>query len=146
MKAQKKFKCGPSGGKGGKDFEDTPRLGTKIAEISIWAGDVVEGIRITWSGGDYLEHGSCSGDPKQPVVQLRDDEYLVAISGKYGEYIDHIKFYTSKENEYEYGGSHGDVEFDYNADLTDMNAHIIGFFGRAQKVVDAIGCIFALKD
>jgi len=143
MSAQ--MKCGPSGGIGGENFVDTlPPTKMKIKEVLVWYEDTVEAIQVTWSDNSKSDkHGKGNANPTS--FTLRDDEYLVSISGRYGKSLDRITLITTKGQEKSFGGEGGDVEFYYNVDPTYSQAHIIGFFGRAGDVIDAIGCIFSVE-
>ncbi|MEA3342323.1 MAG: jacalin-like lectin [Chloroflexota bacterium] len=141
-----RMKCGPSGGIGGKDFVDPlPPAKVKIKEILVCYKDAVEAIQITWSDSSKSDkHGKGNTNPTS--FPLDDDEYLVSISGRYGETLDKITLITSKGKETSFGGEGGDVEFFYNVDPAYSQAHIIGFFGRADDAIDAIGCIFSVEE
>lgn len=151
MNDQNRFSCGPSGGTGGTKFDDPPPPKAKIRQINIWVkkdddNAIINGIQVEWSDGSSSKtHGSETRSPKH-YVPLDDDEYLVGISGRYGDHLDYITFVTTKK-ECPFGGKGGDVEFYYNTSddgVSLPDVHIIGFLGRSGDTVDAIGCIFTI--
>ena len=138
------MKCGPSGGIGGKDFEDIcPPQGKKISGITIWYDKVVEAIQVAWSDGSFSEkHGR--GDDHSTPITLDKNEYLIGISGKYGVGVDSISFVTTKQVHGSYGGEGGDVEFYYNVDPSYPQAHIVASLVRAVENLDAIVFVFSV--
>jgi len=153
MSEQIRFRCGPSGGKGGDGFEDTPPPKAKISQVNIWVKEdddkaVIHAIQVEWLDDSNSDiHGEAAKYPMHHVT-LRDDEYLVGISGKCGDHLDKITFHTTNKD-YPFGGTGGDVEFYYNLSddgVSIRDIHIVGFMGRDGDVIDAIGCIFALKE
>jgi hypothetical protein len=73
-------------------------------------------------------------------ITLDPDEYIVGISGRYGDHIDSLRIYTNKKNSPVLGGTGGSVDFGYTAPQGQM---IVGFFGRAGDNLDAIGVLYA---
>ncbi len=80
------------------------------------------------------KHGGNGG--KEYTMSLDDDEYIIAIYGKSGGYIDSIQFRTNKKT-YSIFGGNGGKEFRFEAP---SGYQIIGFFGRSGGYVDALGC------
>ena len=64
----------------------------------------------------------------------------IGISGRFGDHIDSIRFYTNKKTSQVFGGSGGTVDFGYTAPQGQM---IVSFFGRAGDNLDAIGVLYA---
>lgn len=131
------------GGRGGSPFadQDTP-LGARISEIRIRAAKMVDGIQVVYTlqDGRTLEgnqHGGRGGN--QAVFRLDSDEYIVGISGRYGDVLDSISFITNKRTSPRFGGSGG--ERDYRIDLPSGNM-AIGFCGRSGEYLDAIGLVY----
>jgi hypothetical protein len=105
----------------------------------------VDAIQVSWSDSSPAhKHGGNAGS--SDTIRFASDEYLVGISGKYGEKVDSIRFVTNKEVYGPYGGPGGDVEYDYNdAKPISPSVTIVGFCGRAGDYIDAIGCIFSVE-
>ena len=138
------IKCGPSGGIGARDFDDTLlAAGKRITKLTVWHGKWVDAIQVFWSDGSSSDkHGGGGGSGD--TIHLAEDEYLVGIFGKYGEKVDSIHFVTNKDTYGRYGGLGGDVEYHYNdAKLPLPNITIVGFFGREENYIYAIGCVFS---
>lgn len=137
------FKSGPSGGRGGDDFQDNfSSEGLKIKRIDIWHGNRIDAIQIYWSNGTHSnKHGGGGGT--QTKIELDNDEYLVGIQGRYGATVDSISLTTTKRSLGKYGGDGGNVSFDYNTSPQMPKIEIIAFFGRSGDKIDAIGCIFS---
>jgi hypothetical protein len=92
-------------------------------------------------------NGNCDPPPGSPLdlhggagFNLDPDEYLIGISGTFGDHINSIMFYTNKRTSPTYGGSGGTDTFSYTAPT---GQRIVGFFGRAGDNLDAIGVLYA---
>ena len=143
------MKCGPSGGIGGSDFADTPSPEVRITALTVWHGKWVDAIQVFWSDGTSSpKHGGGSGDGT--TIPLADGEYLVGIFGRYGEKVDSIGFVTNNRVCGPYGGSGGDVDYHYNdakhedVKPTSPSVTIVGFCGREEDYIYAIGCVFSV--
>jgi hypothetical protein len=132
-----------AGGDGGVLFSDTEiPSGARIFEIYVHCGRYVDSVQIAYilPDGRTLagpRHGGSGG--QRQVFRLDSDEHLLGISGRYGDYIDSIKFYTDKRTSPTYGGSGG--KRDFRIEVPSHN-HAIGFVGRAARYLDAIGLNF----
>lgn len=131
-----------AGGSGGSPFSD-PELpqGAKIAEVRIQSGDRVDGIQIVYllPDGSLLEgarHGRMGGSYR--TFRLDSDEYVIGISGRYGDTVDSLQIRTNKRTSQLFGGRGGDK--DYRVDVPTGNQGI-GFTGRCGSSMDAIGLI-----
>ena len=127
------------GGNGGREFVTHLHThGEQISEIRVAAGDFVDGLQIVFTNAlgqpDELPIVGGDGGTRADFV-LDEDEYLVGISGRYGDFIDQIQFHTNKRVSPVYGGSGGDVFSLYAAE----GEEVAGFFGRAGWFIDAIG-------
>ena len=127
------------GGTGGREFvAHLHTHGEQITEIHIAAGDLVDALQIVFTNAlgqpDSLPIIGGSGGERF-IFTLDEDEYLVGISGRYGDYIDQIQFHTNKRNSPTYGGNGGQVFSLYAAD----GDEVAGLFGRAGWYVDSVG-------
>ena len=137
---------GTSGGQGGYPFaEYAIPDGTRIAEIRVLSGWYVDSIQVIYAdaagnetpmeqvggaGLHFAEH--------ENRFVLDADEYLVGISGASGQYVDNICFHTNKRVSDVYGGRGGENPFSY---MADAGSQIIGFYGRADWYLDAVGVL-----
>lgn len=129
-----------AGGGGGSSFADTGfPSGGRVAEVSVWSGDVVDSVQIAYELPDgrtvaSARHGGPGGQPN--TFRLDSDEYITGISGRYGNYIDSLTIYTNKRTSPAYGGRGGERDFRVNAP---SRSQAVGFIGRSGEYLDAIG-------
>ena len=132
---------GPSGGSGGEPFEDgnLPE-GARVSEVRVWAGGAVDAIQfVLEAAGQFYElpkHGGGGGTIN--VFTLLSDELLTGISGLYNGRIGQIRFHTSSGRSSAPYGRGGKAEFSFEAPA---GGQIVGLFGRAGGMVDALGAI-----
>lgn len=135
---------GPSGGNGGHEFHGYAiPVGAKLREIRVTAGYYVDGIQLVYSdaGGALVEMPHIGGKGGlHHTLTLDADEYLQAVSGRCGRYIDSIRFHTNKRSSDTYGGPGGSDEFRYEAAA---NGEIVGFAGRADWYLDQLSVVVA---
>ncbi len=139
------FQMGPSGGRGGNEFKDSGfKDQTRIKTITVYAGNIIDSIEITYITENKVtksdRHGGGGGDKN--VFNLDDDEYIIKISGKYGNKVDSLIIQTNKRTLKKCGKDGGDVNFSYEAP---EGMEIIGFFGHAGDTLDSIGVIIRIK-
>lgn len=130
---------GPTGGVSGTPFDDTPPYNdSKIKEIRVWSGTCIEALQSVHAiDGEAVEgkrHGGRSGH--LGVMKLADDEYVIEIYGRYASYIESLNIRTNHGQVRRFGGQGGHAEFIYTAP---SGFQIIGFWGRAGHLLDAIG-------
>ena len=131
------------GGQGGDSFSDTQMPdGAREFEAVISSGEFMDSIQLVY----MLPDGRTQSTPRRGgsggerrVFRFDSDEYLMGISGRYGNYIDSLRIHTNKRTSSIYGGSGGNR--DYRIDIPPGN-HAIGFKGRAGDYLDAIGLIY----
>lgn len=129
-----------AGGGGGNEFSDTDiPSGAKIKEIRIRSSRFVDAIQAVYTlrDGSILEgplHGGRGGNIR--VFRLDPDEYITAITGRYGRFIDSITIQTNKRTSQVFGGSGGDRNFRISVPPGNQ---VVGFVGRAAQYLDAIG-------
>jgi predicted flap endonuclease-1-like 5' DNA nuclease len=135
-------KVGPVGGEGGQPFDnyEIPE-GAKLREIRLLTDRFVNAIQLIFTDkdgnvGELRPIGGLNGHLE--IFTLGSDEYLTAISGKHGWYIDSIQFHTNKRSSGIFGGKGGDSEFILEAP---KNYEISGLFGKADWFIDQLGII-----
>lgn len=136
---------GPTGGNGGQEFGDyTVPAGASVREVHIFAGLYVDAIQLKYlDANDVLVelpkiggHGFPSAS--HHVVTLEPGEVIIGVSGRSGGYVDSIRIQTNKRVTDSFGGFSGVHEFHFAAP---ENSEIVGFFGRADWFVDALGVV-----
>ena len=127
------------GGNNGREFvTHLHTQGEQITEIHISAGDFIDALQIRFTNAlgqpDSLPFVGGKGG-ETFLFALDEDEYLVGISGRSGDFVDQIQFHTNKRVSPAYGGKGGDVFALYASE----GEEVAGFFGRAGWFVDSIG-------
>ncbi|THU69959.1 hypothetical protein C4D60_Mb08t19910 [Musa balbisiana] len=116
----------------------------RIINIEIRAREVIDGIAITFTRNGRTEAKNFGGPLGNPYeIPLQVDEYLVGIEGSVDTIlgITLVRNLTLRTNKESYGpfGTSGGKPFS----LPLLDGKIIGFFGRAGAVIDAIGVYLA---
>ncbi|CAL9156408.1 unnamed protein product [Musa hybrid cultivar] len=117
-----------------------------ITNIKIRAGEVIDGIVITFTRNGLRVTESFGGTGgKLYEIPLQDDEYLVGVEGSVDTMwgITLVRNLTLRTNKKSYGpfGTSGGKSFSVPV----ASGKIIGFFGRAGSMIDAIGVYLAPK-
>jgi hypothetical protein len=132
-----------SGGQGGFEFADRDiPSGSRVLEIHVFSGKYVDAIQMTYVLPDSREmmgprYGGNGG--RESIFHIDSDEYVVGISGRYGDYIDSLQIQTNKRKSPLWGGSGGVREYRINVPAGNQ---AVGFTGRAAKYLDAIGLVY----
>ncbi len=132
------------GGRGGTQFSDTLTFGgARVFEVHIYSGEFVDSLQMIYLLPDgrtqpSSRRGGSGG--RQNIFRLDSDEYIVGLSGRYGNYIDSIRIHTNKRVSPLYGGAGGSQE--YRINVAPGN-HAVGFAGRAGNHLDAVGLLYA---
>ncbi len=132
---------GPVGGAGGRPFpEQLVPDKSRVSEIVIHCCDYVDGIQLVYKTPSNKKNsfplvGGEGGE--RHVFTLKQGEYLLAVSGRAGWYLDCIQFHTNMRSSPVYGGQGGQpfymkVEKDFE---------IRGLAGRAECYVDSLGLL-----
>jgi hypothetical protein len=135
-------RCGPSGGAAGEEFADDVLLEDwQVAEVRIHAQEQVHAVQIVHVTCDgrrhaYPVHGRTVAEPY--ILQLKDDEFIVAISGHFSGQVDSIRIHTNKRVSPLLGGADGGGGYAYEAP---SGSEIVGFCGRAGDSLSAIGVV-----
>jgi hypothetical protein len=131
------------GGNGGNAFTD-PLIptGGRVTAVQIRAGDRIDSVQFTYSlpngtTTSGIRHGGSGGETT--TFQLDDEEYIVGLSGKYGDTLDSLCIITNKRTSQVFGGGGGDR--DYQISVPSGN-QAVGFAGRAGDYLDAIGLVY----
>lgn len=139
----KLYKMGCSGGITGTDFSDVniPETG-RVAGLKIWAGKRIRAIQTVIESNQTAMplkvHGEAKG--QQHSFQFAPGEYIKSIQGKYANKIHRLEITTNLRSFGPFGGNEG-VDFEYTAP---DGYEIIGFCGRADDEIDAIGVILRM--
>jgi hypothetical protein len=141
--------CGPSGGGGGGEFNDELKLidlklapNHRVVRVVIRTGEIVDFVQIIHilPDNDTLvdldPHGGSGGG--QQSLDLRADERITQIDGRYGQLVDSINIRTNQGRVLSGGGGGGVQGYLYQAP---PGLQIVGFFGRSGAVMDAIGIV-----
>ncbi|XP_064975317.1 protein GOS9-like [Musa acuminata AAA Group] len=136
------IKVGLWGGNGGSEWD--MGAADRITEIKIGAVEAIDAIVITFIRNDQTEtkhFGSI--DFKPYVISLQEDEYLVGVEGSVDTMwgLTLVRNLTLRTNKDSYGpfGSSGGIPFSVPL----VSGKIIGFFGRAGEMIEAIGVYLA---
>jgi len=145
---------GPSGGSGGKPFDDWAASGhrTDLSALYLVQDSSGKILCIASGYGDlsnrtiYPGHGSSCDKITSPPnssaasYPLQPDEYIVGISGKYGDRVDQLQIYTNHVTQPWTGDKGGDAVFSYTAPHGQM---IVAITGRSDGDLVAIGVMYA---
>ncbi len=132
-----------AGGRGGTPFSDVQvPYGARVSEIHVYSGNAVDAVQMIYElpdGSSFTGPRHGGGGGQMNVFRLDSDEYVVGISGRYGQYIDSLQIRTNKRTSPVYGGRGGDRDYQINLERGNQ---AIGFIGRAGDYLDAIGFTF----
>lgn len=135
-------KLGPSGGDGGLPIEGyVIPAGAHIHAIEVTSGWYVDSIRVIYTDAEGATHalpGFGGHGSYAHRFTLEAGEYLIGVSGRSGRYVDSIAFHTNLRVSPTYGGDSGENTFTF---LAPEASEVVGFFGRADWYVDAIGIV-----
>jgi hypothetical protein len=137
---------GPSGGTGGQYFEDTVFATTsgpgEVVEVRVRSGQYIDAVQVVVLVNGLEQelpiHGGGGGYPQ--AFRLNPGEYIQAMGGRYGQYVDSLFIRTSMGRSQQWGGGGGAAQYFYGA-LS--GTRIRGFIGRAGQYVDAIGAMIS---
>lgn len=122
------------GGTGGNPFDDAPYSSGTITGFSVWYGQYLNGLTISFSSGKGVSNGQTQGTME--YISFASGERLIAVFGSSGDYVDQIGFVTlTADNQAKtYGpfGGPGGAPFL-------IAGEIATFFGRSGQWIDAIG-------
>lgn len=135
-----------AGGSGGTEFVDADvPAGGRIIEVRIHAGEYLDSIQMIYAmpDGRPLEAARHGGEGGRGMsFRLGQGEYIVALSGRCGTYVDSLRIHTNKRTSELFGGRGGERE--YRIDVPDEN-QATGFMGRSGEFLDAIGLTYGRK-
>ncbi len=131
-----------AGGRGGNPYADQEiASGARIAEVIIRAGNTINAVQAIYAlpDGSYVDgtqHGSSGG--RSYRFRLDPDEYIIGLTGRYGDTIDSLRIITNKRTSQTFGGGGGSRDFRLDVP---SGSRAIGFAGRSGATVDAIGLV-----
>ncbi|WP_425144820.1 jacalin-like lectin [Deinococcus sp.] len=136
------YRFGPSGGHGGRAFEEESPL--RLAALRIRHAGRIDAVELLWDDGSHDAaahpaqlHGGSGGTAA--LFELRGaDEWLTRLSGRYGQTVDSLRLETNLGRFAEFGGSGGDHAFCYDVPA---GYALVGLFGSAGHFLDALGVI-----
>jgi hypothetical protein len=131
---------GPFGGGGGNAFQDPgpiPEL-TRISKITIRSGAYIDAIATTYRLPDGSQETHTGGT--QHDIIFNNDEQIIAVVGRSGDYLDNIAFLT--EDRQGVRRTHGPFGGQGGAPFI-VNANVNGFFGRSGIYIDQLGFFVA---
>ncbi len=112
-----------------------------IKKITIMHGRRIERIQVETVNRDGSKTIHATGEKagKTSVIYLRENEYIVAVSGRSGTLIDQLTFFTNRGRKFgPYGGTGGKP---FGIKLP-KGARMIGFSGRSGQAIDQFGLIY----
>jgi len=127
------------GGLGGTPFVDMKVPGTRVSEITIRSGSLIDNIRVSYvyRGQTFTKsHGGNGGSAR--TLRLDSNEYITEFGGRSGSYVDSIYIKTNTGRLMRWGGAGGENSFRFKASRENP---IVGFWGRSGSLIDAIGVI-----
>ena len=122
------------GGTGGRPFSDGQPERAKLTGIRIRAGGRIDSIQLISDNVHGEKHGKDGGILTE--ITSESDECISSISGRAGGRIDKLTIHTNKR-ELSFG-KNGGAPFTLEPP---KGYEIIGFFGRCDAEVDALGII-----
>lgn len=140
---------GPSGGSGGEVCHTNDlHPDWRLTSINVRAKSWVDRIELTFdTGGPEDKIARCGGDGGDPqtVLTINPNEYIVRLTGRYGNYIDF--FYVEvagnpkgpKGRRFGNPSSTASGTFDYQAP---DGMYIAGFLVKSHTYLDAIGVFY----
>ena len=137
------FLISQSGGPGGNPFSITAGQGDQITSITIYSGNVVDAISVTYASSSQQKKGGIRGH--QCPVRILSNEYIKTVKVKYGNVVDSITFGLAQKgsnritNWTTCGGRGGFRTSTYTAP---NGQAIVGFHGREGNVIDSIGVYY----
>lgn len=132
-----------AGGRGGNNFSDLQApAGARIIDVRIRSGDAIDAVRMVnalANGRTVMSpwHGGMGGN--EHSFRLDRDEYIIGLSGRYGDTVDSLQIYTNQRVSQLYGGRGGDRDFRIDVPT---GSQAIGFAGRSGDLLDAAGLTY----
>jgi hypothetical protein len=130
---------GPWGGTGGSMFYFEEIDGMKLVGLGVLFDTRITGIAGYYKdsrGGTYVRNSNPQGGGFYKHIPLADNEYITAIGGTAGRYVNSLSITTNQRCYPEFGKPSGQRFF---ASVR-SGYRIYSFFGRSGKYLDKIGC------
>lgn len=128
------------GGDAGDFFRDRPSPDAAILKVRVRTGRFVDAIGLLYTDGTETYHGGTGGDPASLTLDVEQGEFITEVSGRHGQFIDAIHVRTNLRPKGFGGGGEGGAPFAFRAP---PGQQIIGFWGRAGHLIDALGILLA---
>ena len=134
---------GPSGGPGGHAFSDL-YPGARIVEVRVRAGAYIDGVGLVYQVGSKRVEGPWHGGKGGNLssFKLQENEWITAIGGRSGQYVDSFQIQTNLNRKQRWGGKGGSHRYYYK---TPSGGRLAGLWGRSGRFVDAIGPAFSAQ-
>jgi len=125
------------GGKGGVPYVILLQPSARLAKITIWHRDCVDGIQLETDLGVLPRIGGTGKhrDVQSNTVEFQSDEMLTGISVEFWQYLDRITFHTNLRDFGPYGGHGGLLK---KTIMGPAGRRVVGFRGRHWELVDSI--------
>jgi hypothetical protein len=125
------------GGKGGVPYVILLQASARLAKITVWHRDLVDGIQVETDLGVLPRIGGTGKhrDVQSHTVEFQPDELLTGISVEFWQYLDRITFHTNQRDFGPYGGNRGLLK---KTIMGPSSRRVVGFRGRHWEVVDSI--------
>jgi hypothetical protein len=126
--------CGGSGGVPYCVFAYYP---TRIARVTVWHRQYVDGILLETDHGVLPKIGGTGRhrDIRSDTFALEPGEFITGVSVEYWNYVDRITFHTNKSSYGPYGGGDARLKKFLQAPPGRI---VAGFKGRHWELVDSI--------
>jgi jacalin-like lectin domain-containing protein len=125
------------GGSGGVPFCVFAYYPARIARVTIWHRQYVDGILLETDQGVLPKIGGTGRhrDIRSDTFALEPGEFITGITVEYWNYIDRITFHTNKSSFGPYGGTGARLKKNLQAPPGRL---VVGFKGRHWELVDSI--------
>jgi len=131
------------GGPGGEAFFDyQPQAGARIIDVRIWSGEFVDSVQLVYQ----LPNGRTVAGPRHGgsggtlhVIRLEGDEYILALFGRSGKYVDSLRIRTNRRTTEALGGTGGERDFRIEVPA---GSRAVGLVGRSGEYLDALGLVY----
>ncbi|CAM0958812.1 unnamed protein product [Alopecurus aequalis] len=139
----KPVKIGPWGGPGG-DHRNVQAMPCRLASVTIYSGEGIDGICFTYVGSDYVQYTEGPWGRTlniENTITIDPTDYVTEISGTFGMAYDNcivtsLKIATFNDPDPITFGTPNGTPF--QIPVLD-GGRVVGFFGRSGDLLDAIG-------
>lgn len=101
---------------------------SRITSVLITDGDLIEGLQLFYDGRPGPVHGRAPTAVRHKRLDLDEDESVIAVSGRSGDFLNSIWFFTSKGTSF--GGGRLDLgSFEWTASAPSADGYLESIFG-----------------